>query len=381
MPPPADKVRFPNLNALRFFAAIAVVLFHMEHKKSLYGLPTFWHKWYFLSTIGYHAVTFFFVLSGFLITYLLLKERDTFGSISIRRFYGRRVLRILPVYLMTLLVGFFVLPHLALFHVPGQSEAMEKHFWPAFGLSLAFLSNLVLAMYSNLASVDQTWSVSTEEQFYLFWPIVMTFLPRKWLVATMVLIAVVLGAFRYHYATSPTSVVALLFMLNRFGCMAIGGLCAVLVMDKPRRLLAFFTSPITFFVTLVLTAVVLSINIFPSCLMPVQAECYSILFGILIVNFAAGAGVKAPLDSPLLRLAGDCSYAAYMYHDLFIALGCNLLLRLGYKHTTASIGHINLMLYPFVLFLTFFASWLSYKLMERPILRFKSRFSPIQSSS
>jgi len=376
----AEKIRFPNLNALRFFAALAVVLFHMEHKKYVFGLPSLWGRLYWISTIGYHAVTFFFVLSGFLITYLLLKERDVFSRISVFRFYGRRALRIMPVYFVTLAVAFFVLPPFTMFAIPGQTEALKQHFWPALALCVSFLSNAAFALFGNLACVDQTWSVSSEEQFYLLWPLVIGFLPRKWIAPFLVSAIVALGAIRYRYG-NYSSVGGMLLMLNRFGCMSIGALGAIIVMDKPRRMLAVITSPITFGLTMLLTVAVLSLEIFPQRLTAIQPECYSILFCILIVNFAVGSSVKAPLDGHYFRLAGDCSYSAYMYHNFFVALGCNMLVRLGYKEAPPTIAHVNLMLYPFVLCMAFLTSYLSFVLMERPILRFKSRFSPIQSSS
>lgn len=381
MPPSGEKIRFPNLNALRFFAALAVILFHVELKKSLFGFPSVWGEWYFISSIGYHAVTFFFVLSGFLITYLLMKERDTYKTISIGRFYGRRVLRILPVYLLTLVVAFFVLPHFPIFDVPVQTKELVDHFWPALGLCLVFLSNVMLVVFHNLANVDQTWSVSTEEQFYLFWPLLMAWLPPRRMVKTLIWFIVVLAALRFAFAASPNSPMVTLLMLNRFGCMAIGGLGAIVVMNKPPKLFPFLTSKKTFASVLLVTALFLCFNIFPREIRAIQPDCYSVLFCILIINFSVGAGVKAPLDHPLLRLAGDCSYAAYMYHNIFIALGCNILLRMGYKDSLTWTSFANLALYVSVLVVTFLASWLSYVLMERPILRFKTRFSPIQSSS
>ncbi|MDB6120090.1 MAG: acyltransferase 3 [Verrucomicrobiaceae bacterium] len=373
------RIRFPNLNALRFFAAVAVILYHIEHKKHAYKLPSSFKNSYFLSTIGPPAVTFFFVLSGFLITYLLVKERDVYSSISIPRFYGRRVIRILPVYLVTVVTALFIAPHFKVFHVPKESETLAAHFWSIVCLCGTFLSNVAVAVYGNLPCVDQTWSVSVEEQFYLLWPLVLSFLPRRWFVAAMVAIAMLLPCVRYM--VTPHTTVWILLLYNRFGCMALGGLGAMLVMDRPERLFRIITSRWTFITTLVLTFVVLCFPVYPQKWNLVQPECYSVLFCILIVNFACGSGVKIPLDGPFLRRAGDCSYSAYMYHNLIIAFACNTLLGKAWGGKHMAPAHLDLMLYPFVLGTTFLISWLSYILMEQPLLRLKSKLSPIQSSA
>jgi peptidoglycan/LPS O-acetylase OafA/YrhL len=78
-----NKVYFPNLNGLRFFAAFSVMLYHFFGE----GLIN-----------GHYGVVLFFVLSGFLITYLLFEEKEKFGKIEIKKFYFRRILRIWPLY-------------------------------------------------------------------------------------------------------------------------------------------------------------------------------------------------------------------------------------------------------------------------------------------
>src|SRR5688572_30760956 len=91
------KVFFKGLNGLRFFAALAVIITHVELMKGVFGLPSYWQEPFFFD-LGGLGVYFFFVLSGFLITYLLLVERRQIGRISIKKFYVRRILRIWPLY-------------------------------------------------------------------------------------------------------------------------------------------------------------------------------------------------------------------------------------------------------------------------------------------
>ena len=101
---------FKGLDSLRFFAAYLVVIHHAEQIRMTYGL--FNLKQYSLFNNGGLAVTFFFVLSGFLISYLLLKEQFGKGTISVKKFYFRRVLRIWPLYFLLILIGTLLLPYI-----------------------------------------------------------------------------------------------------------------------------------------------------------------------------------------------------------------------------------------------------------------------------
>ena len=90
---PATRIFFPNLNGLRFLAVLLVIVSHVEGIRGAFHLPNFWH----VSTIpllGQLGVDLFFVLSGFLITYLLLAKKQKLGTIDFRAFYPRRILRI-----------------------------------------------------------------------------------------------------------------------------------------------------------------------------------------------------------------------------------------------------------------------------------------------
>ncbi|HET9503954.1 MAG TPA: acyltransferase family protein [Hymenobacter sp.] len=107
--PRAPRVFFPNLDGLRFLAFFAVFLFHSLYTpdagiaaSSLYQVP------YQLTRVGDLGVNFFFVLSGFLITYLLLSEKQLMGRVAIGAFYMRRILRIWPLYFVVVFIGFVV---------------------------------------------------------------------------------------------------------------------------------------------------------------------------------------------------------------------------------------------------------------------------------
>lgn len=117
---------------------------------------------------GFLGVDFFFVLSGFLITTLLLREEDRNGNFSVKGFYWRRCLRIIPVYFLVVsTLGFYYIG------IEGQTEYLG--ILPFYYL---FLSNFLA---SDIPMLGPTWSLSVEEQFYLVWPLLLLFAPRKYI--------------------------------------------------------------------------------------------------------------------------------------------------------------------------------------------------------
>jgi peptidoglycan/LPS O-acetylase OafA/YrhL len=173
--------RFGALDGLRAVSVIAVVWHHTSGTPG----PLFTHK-------GFLGVAFFFAISGFLITSLLLRERNAVGGISLRKFYARRALRIFPLYYVTLL-AYIVLVAATRRHSPKGIQFF--HHLPAFA---TYTYNW---FPGNQDTFDFAWSLATEEQFYLLWPplLVATLTIGGWkrtwppLVALAVLIAISQG--------------------------------------------------------------------------------------------------------------------------------------------------------------------------------------------
>ena len=107
-----SNIYFTGLNGLRFLAAMAVVITHIELIKGQMFCENLWSTNKLIFELGGLGVIFFFVLSGFLITYLLLEEKKVSGTVSVKKFYARRILRIWPLYYLIIVLGFFILPHL-----------------------------------------------------------------------------------------------------------------------------------------------------------------------------------------------------------------------------------------------------------------------------
>ena len=149
---------FPGLNGIRALSVLAIIAFH----SGLSWIPG-----------GYYGVDAFFVLSGFLITALLLAEWGDSGRIDLRRFWGRRARRLLPaLFLLVAVVGVVMATLPDVFSTPG---AFESAFWTVFYGSNWYLVHAGVP-YFSLSSQPlpwtHTWSLAIEEQFYLLWPIV-----------------------------------------------------------------------------------------------------------------------------------------------------------------------------------------------------------------
>jgi peptidoglycan/LPS O-acetylase OafA/YrhL len=230
-----DRFYFPELDGLRFIAFLLVYLFHAGVPEPLLvrsiGRPA---ALAFLFNGGY-GVQLFFILSGYLITSLLLREEARYGRISLRAFWVRRILRIWPLYYLIIAIGFGVLPPLSgEVGKPAYSEAMRVHFVPF----LLFLGNWTMAFVRPIAYdyLSILWSVCVEEQFYLFVPVMIAFVaPRFRIAAVVILMAAAIGT-RWICASRSDAQPAIVFnTLAQFDTILSGVLLAlVLGWDRNR---------------------------------------------------------------------------------------------------------------------------------------------------
>jgi len=179
------------LNALRYIAAAMVVFCHVEEFKKNNLLPHLYDA-PLVAVSGSTAVTFFFVLSGFLITYLLLKEKDERGDISVRNFYIWRILRIWPVYYFITILAFFILPEITMLRLPVFSEELTHSYSTKLALYAFFLPNIALWLGYIIPYASQLWSVGVEEQFYVLWPWVFKLRRNPWPVVVGIIVGFLL---------------------------------------------------------------------------------------------------------------------------------------------------------------------------------------------
>ncbi|MEO8665002.1 MAG: acyltransferase, partial [Ignavibacteria bacterium] len=168
----------PQLDTLRTFAVFFVLIEHW--------LPeNFWLK---IIPYGMIGVTAFFVLSGFLITQILIRSKisievhNTGIFNSLKQFYARRTLRIFPIYYLTVFIAFIL----------NFESIRQKIFWYVF-----YLSNIYFYKIQGWdGALSHLWTLAVEEQFYVFWPIVIIFISRKYLLRSIVLLILFAMVFR-----------------------------------------------------------------------------------------------------------------------------------------------------------------------------------------
>lgn len=169
-PPSTYKAYLPNLDGLRLIAALMVWLHHTEIVRQIFGLPHLANL-PSVAAMGKTGVILFFVISGFLITHLLLQEKQQAKTIAVGNFYLRRILRIWPLYFLIIGIALLIAPQTALLQLPNFETALNSQtIRPILLLFIFILPNMVYVHYGIVPYAAQTWSIGTEEQFYLLWP-------------------------------------------------------------------------------------------------------------------------------------------------------------------------------------------------------------------
>lgn len=368
---------FNGLNALRFFAASLVVFHHAEQIRSKSGL--FNLKSYSFFNNGGIAVTFFFILSGFLITYLLLKERSSSGVISIKKFYYRRILRIWPLYYLLVFLGSLLIPFLISYL--NISYEMPYTFSEVI-LFFVFFAPFMVTFIFGHHLLEPLWSIGVEEIFYIFWAPLL-----KYVNLSVAKISVFIIVFKFLLVSfSPYFIENELYfqLLGKlqFESMAVGALGAVWVFNYQDQLgssififhrlsqiilMSFITIRIVFFEYLIS-----NVNVFAF----IQGTfifnlAVNFLFLWLILNVSLNKHSLIKFNSRVFNFLGDISYGIYMYHMLVI-----FTIMLVLKDYLIRINEISAtILFYFLVFSgTIFVSYVSKQYFENYFIKLKSKY-------
>lgn len=373
-----NKVYFPNLNGLRFIAALLVVIHHSEQFKYIFKIDNYWDV-RSIRNVGQLGVILFFVLSGFLITYLLLKEKNDAGTISIKHFYFRRILRIWPLYYLIMILAFFILPYFSLFSIPGFTESFNADYWSIFILFLLFLPNVALVMYSPVPFASQSWSVGVEEQFYLLWPWIIkkSKKPLNLLFAIIFFSLIIYWVLSFMHKNSSDYIVSQLFRFwehFNIDCMAIGGIAAWILFNKKEKILLFFYNKYLQIIVYLLTVGALVKGFYFPVIIPyldLNCEFYAFLFAVIILNLASNPNSIISMENKLLDYLGKISYGLYMYHVLAIVITIKLVVPFFPSN--------NFIFYLSNVILLMIMSSISYELFEKKFIKMKVKYSKILS--
>lgn len=270
-------------------------------------------------TINYWGVPFFFTLSSFLITYTLLSEKMEYGDIHLSKFYFNRGLRIWPIYFLMLLVYFLILPQLTgLLHIPHPTLAPIAPF-------LFFFVNFHIIEHKDNFSIILVilWSISVEEQFYLFWGMVFKWIKTSafiYLLLALFLFSIFFSYYYLYVLNQPKSNLAIhtFFVIQNFFS---GALLAWTYLAQPKisQQLKKLSSKYLSLVYIALPLLYLFVNKDMVLLNILKSICY----GLIIYDQAFNTNRLINLGKfSFINYLGKISYGLYIYHALvIIALG------------------------------------------------------------
>jgi peptidoglycan/LPS O-acetylase OafA/YrhL len=349
----------PQLDGLRTLAVAAVAWSHWAPSYQL-GL-----EW------GVMGVNLFFVLSGFLITGILLDGRaaqpgtPTDRWFVIRQFYARRVLRIFPLFYMTLVL-------LVLINVRPVRQTLIWH--------ACYLSNVFFFRQGHWGGqTSHFWSLAVEEQFYLFWPYLMIFLPLRFLRPTVLGLIGLAPAYRVVMAIAdPGNPVAFVLTIGCLDALGIGALLAILQRSSnaSKWKADAVARGLLWIGLLGWTAMVVlnQLGLAPAPLLAMRQTFLDMFFGWLILN--AASGFKGWLGrflqlAPMVYL-GKISYGLYVFHNLAIY---GLVFIIRDLHAPAALYDLGWLRFLSLLLLTVSAAAVSWHFFEKPLNDLK-RFFP-----
>lgn len=352
------KQSFKGLASLRAIAALVVVLGHIELIKKTNEISNIYGK----LPDGHLGVILFFVLSGFLITFLLVQEKQKNNNISFKKFYLRRILRIWPLYYLIIFLSFVIFQD-------------ENYSLKSAILCLTVFPNIAHSLKIGWASSPQLWSIGVEEQFYLFWPLLISVLPSRKIIMYLLLFFVGYTLLPHVIGFINTRTINNVDLFNfnqsffgstKFNCMSFGGVLGYMYATK-HSFLKILYKPIIAYPAVILPFLLWLFQINFGFF---NDEVYSILFGLLILNLATNDNLKISMDNSILKFLGDISYGIYMYHWIVILLIIKLLSSLEIHNL---VGY-NILLYTLVLIITILISWISFNTFEKYFLNIKKRF-------
>lgn len=371
------KIYFEHLDVIRFLAAFMIIILHgYESWCSNFGeIKAFKNEdlTEFTSFGGYldqfiknfgFGVDIFFLLSGFLITYILLEEKKRFNTIQIGKFMIRRSLRIWPLYFLLIAIAPFLVSWM------GTPE-------PNYLANALFFGNFdIIQSQAWLYPFAHFWTICIEEHFYLVWPFVIFLIPRKFLIWTFILLIVGSIAFRTQclYTASAPWYTLFLHTFSRIDVIVIGAIGALFYSKKPfefrlPRLVRILVLAI-FIASLCITSVWQWDTIYSAMF---KKYIFISLVAILLLDYNFNPRFKHFLPKKsFIHYLGKISYGVYMYGNIVLLIIIEKIM-LFYKLDQWWVFVL------LVLSISILVPIISYELFEKQLLKLNARFRMIKT--
>lgn len=346
---------FHTFDFMRFFSFILVFFHHIPiNKTSIFS--RFSHS----GTIG---VSFFFVLSGFLITYILIHEKETNQKVDLRKFFLKRTLRIWPLFYLMILFAFLTPYFLETIGLSSSNEGYK----PDWFVSCLFLENYKM-MFSNTfpdgAPLRVMWSLCVEEHFYVLWGVLLYFLSVEKIPLLIIASIVVANLARAIYWSID---IASSDIFSNIDYFAYGAIPAYFLTQKKQVInrveeVSIYVKYLLGIIVLITVFTIPNLNII--WLKYLSPTLFGTFFSILILFTLCDKNQIKVSDTHLISKLGVYTYGLYLYHTIVINLFLQVLKNWSYSYKMFVIGVGSLLL-------TIIMSSLSYHFFEKQFLKLK----------
>ena len=347
----------PELDGMRGLGVLAIMWYHSQ---AFVGGPNYYG--------GFHALDMFFVLSGYLITTLLVREWDRFAVISIGNFYARRALRLLPALFIAISFGAFVVSILA--------EPFPRPYWQSALAAVSYVANW-FQLQLSIAPLGHTWSLSVEEQYYFAWSALLVIALKRGasyrrLGSLALVVAGAMGVARYIAFKTGNANFAVLSTFTRPDGVLIGSGLAMLLADIPLRVRTFLSRrEVGMSAAFLFVAGSFVLDWHRPLYYEGGLTAFNVVTAVLIAHMLLSEW-SAPRRFLAFRpfaALGRISYGVYLFHVPMVYLV------VGHPATRVGAEWVGLF---FVASIGMgVASWF---LVERPVLKLKSRFGSMSKT-
>lgn len=356
------KRHFETFDALRFLAFFKVFLLHLP----ITAFPIF----NYLKSGGGIGVSFFFVLSGFLITYIILEEKNQTGKLNLYHFFARRILRIWPLYYLMVLFALATPYILSFLNLSYSNEGYE----PNWLMSVTFLENYKMIFsgdHPNVSPLNVMWSLCIEEHFYIIWGVCLYFIKINKVLILIFVSILIANISRIFFSILDLPALDILTNIDYF---AYGAIPALLLIKREELVekvnnVSFVVK--LFIISVIAVYVVASPNISFIHKDLIEPTIFGISFPLILLIVIPTQNKVKISDNNFLSRLGIYTYGLYLYHTIVIILLFQISKLIGFQLNIV----INAIIFSLVsLLVTTTISNISYHLFEKQFLKLKKYF-------